>query len=463
MISQLIDSEHVKITYSIALVLFSIVVVTTLNMEGNTQVAQDILPSVSLLVLWLSIISLSFLEGGQLSILKLKSIQPERFHESYPITSSIYSVGCQGDNLERYLLGRQFLVIILIFTISLCATPLADATVLDLPSWIQTVFIQSGIAVTSLVVIIGQLPAQEIARQYMLDYTNNSVMTITLYVALIIEASGLLHVVYLIQYFLCWLSGKPLETNEAQRSCLQALFFWGRCILSLAILAFSMAVTFDAMLQGQTTTWDSLSSAVAVILFLGLLLVGGILEGIHLASIAVSQLPKSDQEIPPMARKTCDLMLLHGDQDGLPGFVVGRQWLVTLCFVVMAHITKVNVDSGVEEENILGVSDGMQTFLNLGYLGAIVTTIMGSLLWQKVASIYPLEFLAHPVCYMLVYLCVWLEASAICSAYRLVGTIYRKVAGLERDEVYIGDVDDLATVDDVELASEADHSTAEPQ
>eukprot|EP00617_Octactis_speculum_P010149 CAMPEP_0185791372 /NCGR_PEP_ID=MMETSP1174-20130828/158340_1 /TAXON_ID=35687 /ORGANISM="Dictyocha speculum, Strain CCMP1381" /LENGTH=64 /DNA_ID=CAMNT_0028486317 /DNA_START=686 /DNA_END=880 /DNA_ORIENTATION=- len=44
-----------------------------------------------------------------------------------------------------------------------------------------------------------------------------------------------------------------------------------------------------------------------------------------------------------------------------------------------------------------GVSDGMQEFFNLGFLGAIITTILASIAWQLVAGAFPHCFLVQPL------------------------------------------------------------------
>jgi len=64
---------------------------------------------------------------------------------------------------------------------------------------------------------------------------------------------------------------------------------------------------------------------------------------------------------------------------------------VTLCFFVIARVTTLNIEIGVDE-NILGVSDFIQqTFFNMGFLGAIIPTILGSIAWHFVAGAFPLQ------------------------------------------------------------------------
>jgi hypothetical protein len=106
---------------------------------------------------------------------------------------------------------------------------------------------------------------------------------------------------------------------------------------------------------------------------------------------------------------------------------------------VVARITSVNVDvQGDNSENIFGVSDGIQTFFNTGLLGAVITTIVGSLAWRIVASSFPVAYLSNPLVYMIIRLCLILEASGVCSAAWLLALIQKSIFGYRLDESYVG-------------------------
>lgn len=294
----------------------------------------------------------------------------------------------------------------------------------------------------------------------MLDYINNHFMTFTLWVALLIEKTGVMHTSYLLQYFFYWIAGKPVETNEAPRTPLQAAFFWGRCLWSVAILAFALAVTLQGLFKGKTTMWEGVPDGVAVVLFFLLMSVVGMFEGMQIAFFAVAKLPKKDRGDHPMAMKTCEL-LFRGEGRNLPGFMVGRQMCVTLCFFVIARVTTLDVEIGVDD-NIFGVSDGIQRFFNMGFLGAIITTILGSISWQLVASAFPIAFLTNPLVYVFLRAALLLEATGVCAGAWFLGMIHKKLAGFQLDEVYIGTPEERAAMDKADLSSAHGDSVAEP-
>jgi hypothetical protein len=112
---------------------------------------------------------------------------------------------------------------------------------------------------------------------------------------------------------------------------------------------------------------------------------------------------------------------------------------------VVARITSINVDvQGDDSENIFGVSDGIQNFFNTGLLGAVITTIVGSLSWRIIASSFPVAYLSNPFVYMIIRLCLVLEASGVCSAAWLLALIQKSLFCFELDEVFIGTPDERA-------------------
>jgi len=372
----------------------------------------------------------------------LPPVDRELYRESHPITYQITGWGHKGDNLDRYLMGRQFMVIFINFTIGLCGAPLAGADVLGLPGWVTAIFLGSGIAMVLQNVIVGQLTSQCNASHMMLDYINNHFMTFTYWVAALIEITGVMHTSYLIRYMVYWAAGKPIESNEPPKTGFTFAFFWGRVLFSMAVLGFALAVTIEALYRGKTSAWDGLPDTVSLILFLVLMCCVGLFEGMQIAFFAVSKIPKSERGSSTIALKTCECLFKNGGKN-LPGFMCGRQMTVTLCFFVIARVTTINVDIG-NEPNIFGVSDGVQLFFNLGFMGAITTTILGSIAWQLVAGSFPVAFLSNPIVYVFLQAALLLEATGICSAAWFLALLQRKACGFQFDEVYIGTPEERA-------------------
>jgi silicon transporter len=347
-------------------------------------------------------------------------------------------------------MGRQFMVIFINFTIGLCGAPLAGADVLNLPDWVTTIFLGSGFAMILQNVTVGQLTSQVNASHCMLDYINNHFMTFTYWFAALIEVTGVMHTSYLIRMVAYWAAGKPVESNEPPKTGITLVFFWGRVLFSLGVLGFALAVTIEALYRGKTSAWEGLPDTVSLVLFFVLMCCVGLLEGMQIAFFTVAKLPKSERGSSSLALKTCHCLFKNGGKN-LPGFMCGRQMTVTACFFVIARVTTINIEIGVDD-NIFGVSDPIQKMFNLGFMGAITTTILGSIAWQLVAGSFPIAFLSNPVVYVFLQLALMLEATGICSAAWFLALIQKKICGFQYDEVFIGTPEERAakgTADDM--------------
>jgi len=276
----------------------------------------------------------------------------------------------------------------------------------------------------------------------MLDYINNHFMTFTYWVAALIEVTGVMHTSYLIRYMVFWAAGKPIESNEPPKTGFTFAFFWGRVLFSLGCLGMALAVTIEALYRGKTSAWEGIPETVSLILFVVLMCCVGLLEGMQIAFFTVAKIPKSERGDAKIALKTCECLFKNGGKN-LPGFMCGRQMTVTLCFFIIARVTTINVDIG-NEPNIFGVRDGVQQMFNLGFMGALTTTILGSIAWQLVAASFPIAFLSNPIVYVFLQAALLLEATGICSAAWFLALIQRKIAGFQFDEVYIGTPEERA-------------------
>lgn len=444
---------------SMALLVFSVAIIMSLIFTKQTQLSQMAHPAIAFVLIWFLLLWLAMMEGGQASLVGLYPVNRDLYKDSHPTAFKSTYLAHKGDNMERFIVGRQFLVVLVVFLTNLSGAALPDSVVLGLPATLNSIFCGSGVAVIFVTVIIGQLTAQINATSCMLDVINNYFMLyFVTYVSLAIEFSGLLHSVYLVQVVFSKLSGKPITSNEPPRTALQTCFFWIRVLFSCTILGFAFAVVLRALFSNKTTMWDGFPSVVSVILFFVLMGFAGMMEGMQIAFLAVLKLPEEELSKYPIAKKNCDLTFKGTN---LQAFLIGRQISVTACMFVVARIITLDVEPG-QGENIFGVSDEFQeTFLNSNILGAIITTIASSLVWRVIASSSPILFLSNPLIYVIIRLCLIIEASGLCSAAWVLAGIQKKVARFQPDEKYIGVVENVE--DDLELQATIESTYSEVQ
>jgi len=178
-----------KRTYSTILLIFSIVLIMALIAQGDTKIASDVHPALAYVAGWGAIIWLTMVEGGQASLVGLEPVNKELYKSSHPVSYQCTSLCHKGDNLDRYLLGRQFMVVLVVFTVNMSCGPVGGATIWDLPKWVTNVFLESGLAMILFTTMVGQLNTQINASHCMLDYIDTYFALITLYVSLVIEFS----------------------------------------------------------------------------------------------------------------------------------------------------------------------------------------------------------------------------------------------------------------------------------
>jgi hypothetical protein len=318
-------------------------------------------PIVTFFVLIGCIVWLAMIEGGQGCLVGLSTVEPKLYNSTHPTTVKCTAL-VSGDNLERFVVGRQFLVVLLIFIISAMGGAVGGAEVLSLGSVMNEIFLANGVALMVFTISIGQLTSQVLATPAMLDFINNNFMLFSTYFSLGIEATGLLHSVYLVQYLFAAVTGKVIESKEGPRSAVGNVLFWGRVLMSLAILGFSLAVAFDSLFADVTKMYDGVPSAASVVIFLILLCIVGLLEGLQIAAFAVLKMPKETYS-GTIAGANCDL--LFKNKSALPKFLVGRQIVVASLMFTVGRVVSVDAGNRLVEEGrtSFDVSDGFQVSL----------------------------------------------------------------------------------------------------
>ena len=438
--------DYFKYSYSIVLLLFSVSMVMSCIFQNQSTATFDmgLHPILACIIFWILIGWLGIMEGGQGCIVGLKPVSPTKYATTHPLTLKTCQVAHHGDNLERFIIGRQFLVVLVIFLINMMGNAIPHATPFpNLPPVFNTIFLENGVAMMLTTINIGQLPSQVNAAVAMLDFINNYIMIVTTYISLIIEFSGLLHCVHLVQFLFAIVTKTKIQSNEDERTMIRKVFFWLRVLMSVTILGFALAVTIEALKEGKSGMWESVSPTLSIILFLVLLCVVGLMEGIQIAAFALINTSEEELiETSTMAYSNCQLMFDNGNN--FQSFLIGRQIFVAALMFIVARIATINVEVG-QGLNIFGVSDSVQSFLNTGLLGSIILTVIGSLAWRVIASSYPLLFMSNPLIYIIIRACFLLEATGICAASWLIAVVMRIVFRLKNDNVYLGDGDDMAT------------------
>ena len=168
--------QKLKYTYSSILLVFCIAIILGLIFTEQTKLSRDAHPVAAMIVMFAAIIWLTMVEGGQGAIVGLGPVNRKLYADTHKWAHRCCEIVHKGDNLDRYLLGRQFMVILIVFTINISgeASHSADAehdlALWGFPTWVINMFLVSGVAMILFTCMVGQLNSEVNGAHHMLDY-----------------------------------------------------------------------------------------------------------------------------------------------------------------------------------------------------------------------------------------------------------------------------------------------------
>ena len=427
---------------SLALLGLCVLLCTAGIISKQTPVAINTSPLIALVLMWLLIWWLGILEGGQGCHVGLQPVDPEHYKDTHSFTYKCTQLAHSRDNLNRFIVGRQFFVVLAVFLLNLICTCVADfVDISGVPHLLMAGLVASGLAVMIVTVMLGQLAAEVNATNCMFDFVNSRIVWITTLMCLWVEASGLLHSVYLVQRFFGTAEVDEMGDCKVdkEKTTGQKVLFWTQMVASCMMLVASLAVTCDALCQVEGTMYPGLTNLSNFALFFCLVCFLGLLEAIQIAAFAVVKLPKDFVARNPAAEANCK-MVFRGQN--FKALLIGRQIGVTTSMFMLAKITTTKVDSNATStfnSTLLGleVPAAIHTVFNTGLPGALITTIVASLWWRIAAASFPIAFMGNPIVKLTIKLCLFLEATGVASASWLLADVMRWLMGLKQDDYHL--------------------------
>merc|ERR1712123_187505 len=107
--------DYLRFVFSLCLLIFSGVVTCYAILEQKTSMWKVVPGWASLIIFILVLFLLGVMEGLQIALVELKRQHPESYMVSYPKAYKLGQYAMKGDNVERFLMGRQVFVVCLVF------------------------------------------------------------------------------------------------------------------------------------------------------------------------------------------------------------------------------------------------------------------------------------------------------------------------------------------------------------
>jgi len=426
-----LDSWH-NTTYwwGMALMLFGVcTVMTGIITEVNNPPweAGSLHPLFEVILFWSMLSWIAMLEGCQISVVGLQGYDPESFRETHPRAYQCCKLVHTGPNVERFLVGRQFLLLFNGFLVSRVGGGSGDVYEFEMGSWtwtheFTTFFFSNGVLLMIVIVALGQLPTQLLAADKMLGFFDLPFnhYYITLMPCMIVESIGLTHSSYLLKDVLCWISGIDQSTADPEKELNKDWFHWARCALSVFAVGFSglMIIKGCALSQTNATVgagWRKLPGGVAVFVSLFFVFMLASAEGIQVSIVMLATIPASAyKDRSPLAYRVARLGLKGRN---MSAFLAGRQFLTAMNMVLLSKVTSY---AGADGELLPGGDWGFGKFFNTllqaGFIGAIFVVNVAQLASQVTASIFPVAVVNNHFMYWLLVLMLFIEAAGIVNA-----------------------------------------------
>lgn len=175
------NCQLIKYAYSTILLLFCLSLILGAVLTRQTKLSADVNPSLAFVVLIISISWLTMVEGGQGAIVGLGPVNTDLYKESHSKTLICTSTVHKGDNLDRYLLGRQFMVILIVFAVESAGAATRYESMWNIPDWLANIFLSSGLAMILFTCMVGQLNSEINGCHCMLDFSKSPLACILPY------------------------------------------------------------------------------------------------------------------------------------------------------------------------------------------------------------------------------------------------------------------------------------------
>ena len=146
------------------------------------------------------------MEGLQIALVELKRLNPDYYKTSHPTAYKLGQIACKGDNIEKFLMGRQVFVVCSVFFAAKLTTihgrdNNGDSDFLFyVPQIVQTLLLETGLLACVVVVIVAQLMPQIVASIYPVQFLELLVMRPAYWACIALESTGLTHFCWVLAF-----------------------------------------------------------------------------------------------------------------------------------------------------------------------------------------------------------------------------------------------------------------------
>ena len=397
--------KYVKYLFSSAMTLTYVVYIMW-GIWTNQAVLPG--PPVAHFIIFMFCITLvAYLEGLQVAILACEHMDPEPMRSAFPRAFKLMSSVKRGNNVERFLVGRQFFTIF-VMTLIAQVTSFPDISHLNVPSVVWFIFIQTGLPGAMVVTTIGSLQPQLLAAKDPWKFLDLYGSYSVLYLCYGLELSG---VCTHFAWMLITLIRHTIFVSDIEPKSHKREITTGYILLEglKYIVSFSVISVYLIYILWGIGTGQALLPVPRVAVFFVFALC--ILFLAHLEGLQVAILVQEHKDLVPYAvshPKACSLMERTTFEKNVRRFLIGRQFFVI--FVVFL----INQCTIFPKISHLGINGAVWfVFIQLGLPTALVVLCFAQLPAQLLGNQDPMKFMNRPGPRSTLEICLFTEITGL--------------------------------------------------
>jgi hypothetical protein len=346
-----------------------------------------------------------YLEGLQVAILAVEHNDPEQKKLSHPRGYALIKRVHEGNNVDRFLVGRQFFTIF-VMTLIAQVTTFPEMSTLGIPEAVWFIFVRTGFPGALVVTTVGSLQPQLLAAkdpwQFLNMYGTNAVMALCYG----LEATGICtHFAWLLIYICKATVFRTTVESKAPEVAEKDLLVYYLSETAKYVASTCVVLTYFSLLMWGIWTGQSVLPVPSIIAFILFVCAGVFLA--HLEGLQVAMLVAEGRDHAPFAAthpRGFKLMQLALTEKNVRRFLIGRQFLVI--FVVFL----INQCTIFPDISHLGINEGVWFFfVSLGFPTAINVLCCFQLPAQLLGNTDPYKFMDRYGPTLTLYICLFVE------------------------------------------------------
>lgn len=422
--------EKIKLlTGSIAVVLLLIVIFIGIINEYCTL---KIHPAGNFVILFFSLLLLAYVEALHYGVVAIEKWDMSIYAERFPRAVKCHSLVDTPEKVKKFLVGRQFFVIFVVFLIAQITTfESMPEDFAGMPKVLNLILLQTGLPGVALTLTFGQLVSQIYVEEFTLQFLNLIGCEFVIRLSLFAEFIGICNFSWLLfnnSSKICCSkvrkiqksldSAKSTDTLQVEPTSPterirgpdydngipeKSFSVWElfKNTWSSAVTIGSIIIVCYGIGMGGYTLPVNIPGA--IIIGIILLVVLFYLEGLMIAIVGTQYWdPEVFRNVYPRAYKLHRVM---NQPENVKRFIIGRQFFCVYTNFILAqlcHYKHLHVD---------GIPLGLEwLFFKSGFPGVFIILAFSQLVPELLAAEYPLRFMNLPGSYMIAMISLFFDS-----------------------------------------------------